>query len=99
MVSAGNLETKSNEAVRIVAARGFRIVAARGVRISAVPPMRGGRDRITSTVEMSRNTYMERGAPEEKMAIYQRGSSNQEIRTVKKAVELRPFGTFANNIK
>jgi hypothetical protein len=56
-----------------------------------------GGERITSTVEMSRNT--ERGVPEEKMATYQRGSSNQEVTYCQKAAELRPLGTFAYNIK
>jgi hypothetical protein len=56
--------------------------------------MRGEGARTTSAVEMSRNTEVERGPPEEKMATYQQGSTNQEIRTVIKAAELRQFGTF-----
>jgi hypothetical protein len=46
--------------------------------------MRGGGYRITSTVEISRNTDVEEGAPEEKMATYQRGSNNQEYVLSKK---------------
>jgi hypothetical protein len=95
----GIWKLKGARGLGIGAAMKLGIGAASGVRLGHMPPMRGGGDRITSTVEISRNTEVEEGAPEEKMATYQRGSSNQEIRTVKKAAELRLLGTFAYNIK
>lgn len=67
---------------------GYGLGQRGGYGLGQMPPMRGGGNRIASTVEMSRNTELVGGAPEEKMATYQRGSSYQEIRTVKKAAEL-----------
>ena len=43
-----------------------------------MPPMLGGRERIISIVEMSRNTEVEREDPAEQMARDQRGNSNKE---------------------
>lgn len=43
-----------------------------------MPPMRGGRERITFMLEMSRLSEVGRGAPEEQMTAYQGGNSNQE---------------------
>ena len=37
-----------------------------------------GGERITSIVEMPRNTEVESGAPEQQTATYQRGNSTQE---------------------
>ena len=61
MVSVVNLETKRSE--------GF-------TDWGRCLMCEGEGERITSTVEMSRNTEMERGVPEEEMATHQRGSSN-----------------------
>jgi len=41
-------------------------------------PMCGGRRAITSTVEMSRNREVERGAPEQQMAACQRGHTQED---------------------
>jgi hypothetical protein len=43
-----------------------------------MPPMLGGRERIISIVEMSRNTEVKREDPAEQMARDQRGNSNKE---------------------
>jgi hypothetical protein len=40
--------------------------------------MRGERERIPPSVEMSRNTEVERGVPEELMATCQQGTYTQE---------------------
>jgi hypothetical protein len=55
MVPAGNLETKGER---------------RGYRGRKMLPMHGGEQRIPSIVEMSRNTMVERGGPEQKMTKY-----------------------------
>ena len=46
-------------------------------RRGQMPPVRGGGERITN-VETSKNSEMERGAPEEQMATYERGNGNEE---------------------
>jgi len=55
MVPAGNLETKG---------------AWRGYRVRKILPRHGGEQRIPSIVEMSRNTKVERGGPEQKITKY-----------------------------
>ena len=83
-VSAGNLETKSSEGCTDW---GRCLLYA------------GGGEQITSIVEMSRNTEVERGAPQQKMSTYQRGSSNRKDTYCQTAAELRQSGTFAYSIK
>jgi len=64
-----------------------------------MPSVRRRGERITSTVQNVQDTEVVRGAPEEKMATHQRGSSKQEDTYCQKAAELRQLGTFAYNIK
>ena len=43
-----------------------------------MPPVRRGGERIT-IVDTYRKSEMERGAPEEQMATYDRGNNNEEV--------------------
>ena len=58
-------------------------------KIGQLPPMHGGVERIISVFEMSRDTQVERGAPEDKMARDQRENSNQEYTHCQSATKLR----------
>jgi hypothetical protein len=62
-----------------------------------MPPMRGGRERISSVVEMSRNAEEETGDPEQQMATHQRRNNTGEA-TVNIA-ERGKLGTLTYKIK
>jgi hypothetical protein len=62
-----------------------------------MPPMRGGGERISSIVEMSRNAEEEKGDPEQQMTTHKRGNNTGEA-TVNIAERVK-FSTLTYKIK
>jgi hypothetical protein len=61
--------------------------------------IRGGGKRNLSNVGMHKNTKMEIGSLERRVAQTESGNSIQEILTGNKVTELRNVGTFACSVK